>query len=85
MKKTQRRRNNGLFISKSRRNRFRNILRTLYGEKCCWCEKTMLFPKLGKPIEDIEEMATIEHHLSKEANKPGYLFLLRLSHKKCNK
>jgi hypothetical protein len=45
----------------------------------------MLFPNLGKPIEDIEEMATIEHHLSKEANKPGYLFLLRLSHKKCNK
>lgn len=85
MKKTERRRKNGVFLTKSNRDRFRNILRTLYGEKCCWCKETMSFPVRGTPSENIEEMATIEHHFAKKENKPGYLFLLRLSHKKCNK
>jgi hypothetical protein len=85
MKKTQRRKNNGLYISKSRRDRFRNILRTLYGERCCWCGEPMLFPTMGEPVINIEEMATIEHYFSKKENNPGYLFLLKLSHKKCNR
>jgi len=45
----------------------------------------MTFPEFGKPVVDVEEMATIEHYFAKEQNMPGYLFLLRLSHKKCNK
>jgi hypothetical protein len=45
----------------------------------------MTFPKLGKPVRNVEEMATIEHYFYKEENTPSCLFSLRLSHKKCNK
>jgi len=85
MTKIQKRRNNGLYISKSQRNRFRNILRMIHGEKCCWCKRPMTFPKLGKPVKNVEEMATIEHYFYKKENTPSCLFSLRLSHKKCNK
>jgi hypothetical protein len=85
MKKTHRRRNNGTYISKAQRDCFRNILRTLQGEKCCWCKKPMLFPTMGEPVSNVEEMATIEHYFSKKENNPGYLFLMKLCHKKCNR
>ena len=85
MSKADRRRKKGIFITKANRDYVRNILRTLKGQNCCWCGCPMEFPKMGKPTNNLEEMATIEHHFAKKADKPGHLLLLELSHKKCNK
>jgi hypothetical protein len=85
MTKIQRRRNNGVYTSKAKRNRLRNTLRKKYGNCCCWCNGIMVFPEKGKPVEDREFMATLEHYFAKSENCPEAVNLLRLSHKKCNK
>lgn len=85
MTKTQRRRSKGIYINKTQRRQLRDMLKILHGNRCCWCHKPMLFPKKGEALSSIENMATIEHHFAKDAEEPAYFFLLRLSHKKCNR
>lgn len=85
MTKTEKRRNRGIYISRARRKYLRDLLKSWYGESCCWCREPMEFPEYGKPIENLENMATIEHYFSKFEEDPSHLHSLRLSHHRCNK
>ena len=71
-------------LSRAERKRIRNVLRKTFGDNCCWCGKVMLFPEYGKPLEDIENMATIEHYFAIQQGEPDNIMFLRLSHKRCN-
>lgn len=73
--------------SKGLRKSIRDKLRVSHGDRCIWCGGIMEFP-CDNPegrINNLEEMATIEHYRAKLKNLGNKLTHLDLAHKRCNK
>lgn len=85
MSNTARRRKNNTHIPRKKKQDIRILLLEKYGNKCCWCNKEMEIPALGKQVKDLNEMATIEHYFAIKNKDPDNINFLKLSHHKCNK
>ena len=72
-------------LPKGRRKLIVQILIMRDGNTCCWCNKPMEVPVPKQPANNRDEMVTVEHFFSKQADDIHNIDLLKLAHKKCNK
>ena len=70
-------------MSRRKIRMLRTWIRQRFGDNCYWCGEPMLFGGINK--DNIEDLATIEHHIAIKQGQPNNVNLFVLAHKRCNK